>query len=153
VDAGAGEQGGHRGVDGRRRDLEVVGQAPMALYQEGPGGGEVAGGQGGGDGVDPGALGDDVAGPAPEHGIAQADDVLAAGEAQWPDDGRRRFALGDPGCVAGVAQRAPLSRVCDQHVGTVGHPDVAGGERREVDEERVTGTCPGTGERVEQADG
>ncbi len=152
MDARAGQERGDGRIDRRSGHLEVVGEAAVALDEQRTGTSQVAGGQGGDHGVDAGALGDDVARSAAEQRVAKADDVVGAGEAEGSDDGRCCLALGHPGGVAGLAQRAVVARVGDDHVDRFGERDVAGGKGGEVDQERVAGSGAGTGERIEQPD-
>ena len=108
----------HQAVELGRRDVEVGGQAPVALGHQVPGVGQVAGGQGGGEVADPGALGDHVAGPAAQPRVAAARQVALVGLPQrTPDEAGGRLALGHPvGVVRVVAasgadpNRPPRSR-------------------------------------------
>ena len=102
---------------------------------------------------DPGAFGDDVAGPTPQHRIAQLAQVAELAQPEGTAEHvRGPVALGPAGGVRGVDQEARRLAVHDDERGLVGHGHRPRLERVEVDVQRMARRGGGDGDRIEQPD-
>src|SRR5690606_24108864 len=95
-DAGGGGEVCHEGVEGGGGHLEVLAGAGVAGRHRLADRRRVAGLEGADERIDPGVLGDDVAGPATHHRVLDRVEVLEAGEAQRPHHRLRLLAGGRP---------------------------------------------------------
>ncbi len=156
TEAGAGHPGtedpgnrlepSHEPVELRGGDLEVAGQAPVALGHEPTGGNEVVGLERGGEGQDPSTLGDDVSRPPLQQRIGEGGQVRRPGQAQGTDQGGGGLALGHTRGIRRRPHGAPLPRLGHHDVEIRWHRHLAARQRGEVDEEGV----PGGGARAHQ---
>ena len=105
---GSGDQLRHQLVELGRGDLEVVGQAAMALDHKRSGGGQVVDGNASAN-PHPSALGDHVTGPGPQRRVHEPGQIGVVGRPERSDDGCCCLALGHPGCVErrGQVRRRP----------------------------------------------